>query len=694
MKKGFYAKMAFSNIRKNYRFFIPHILTGAGLLGSFYIILTLAMDGRLHEIKGGDYIPTFMVMGVAIIGLLSIILLFYTNSFLMKQRKREFGLYNILGMEKSHIGKVLFFESLFSNGCAIILGLAFGILFYKLCSLAVCRLLGTELIVGFYFITLKTILPAGLAFLVLDLIIYFINQISIGRMKPVDLLKSTKVGEKEPKVKWPLLILGILTLGGGYYISLTTESPLKALLLFFVAIILVIIGTYFLLTAGSIWVLKGLKKNKKYYYNKKHMPAVSGLLYRMKQNAVGMASIAILATGVLVMLSTTLSLYTRAENILASNYPDDCYITNQYGVFENGYENDQDYTFYELPVEYTEETITQVAKKHNLSVTEFAAQDYLEVAYVMEGNELSVDTQHLNIADNLAGLANILFITEEDYVKTGGEPLHLEKDEVEICPFNITDKYPYQSITIHGKKYQIKAVGDRFPIKTPMVSVVNVYGMVVADEDVLNDIYEAQKLEYGTYASNYSHRIVASFDNHLRLFDVGEDFTKDLRASFEQYIQEHHSEAVEYSTPAIDSVWDARTSIYGMYGTLLFLGILLGLVCLFATVLIIYYKQISEGYEDRDRFQIMEKVGMSKAEVKTTIRKQTLMVFFIPLIVAGVHMIFAIPLLTKLLKVLLLSNPWTFVMYAAICFVAFAVIYVVIYTLTARTYYKIVHNED
>ncbi|MCQ2513171.1 MAG: hypothetical protein MJ092_07305, partial [Lachnospiraceae bacterium] len=449
---------------------------------------------------------------------------------------------------------MLFYESLYSNVCAILLGLILGILFYKLCSLAVCRLLGTELIVGFYFITLKTILPAGLAFLVLDLIIYFINRINIGRMKPVELLKSAKVGEKEPKVKWPILIIGILTLGGGYYISLTTESPLKALLLFFVAIILVIIGTYFLLTAGSIWVLKILKKNKKYYYNKKHMPAVSGLLYRMKQNAVGMASIAILATGVLVMLSTTLCLYTQAEKTLVANYPDDCYITNQYAVFEKEYESDQDYTFYKLPENFVEETITQAAKHHNLSVSEFAAQDYLEVAYVMDGNELSADTQHLNIADNLAGLANILFITEEDYVKSGGEPLHLEKDEVEICPFNITDKYPYSSITIHEKTYQVKAVGDRFPIKPPMVSVVNVYGLVVADEEVLEDIYEAQKLEYGTYASNYSHRIVISFDDRHKLFDVGEDFTKELRDSFEQYIQEHHPEAVEYSIPATDSV--------------------------------------------------------------------------------------------------------------------------------------------
>lgn len=694
MKKSFYAKMAFSNIRKNYRFFIPHILTGAGLLGSFYIILTLSMDGRLHEMKGGEYIPTFMIMGAIIIGLLSVILMFYTNSFLMKQRKREFGLYNILGMEKRHVGKVLFFESLYSNGCAIILGLIFGILFYKLCSLVVCRLLGTEMVLGFYYIKAQTIIPAGLAFVILDVLIYLINRINISRMKPVDLLKAANVGEKEPKVKWPILIIGVLALGGGYFISLTTQSPLEALILFFVAIVLVIAGTYFLLTAGSIWVLKRLKKNKKYYYNKKHMPAVSGLLYRMKQNAVGMASIAILATGVLVMLSTTLSLYTKAETTLAGNYPHDCYITNSYAVFGEGYVDDKDYQRYEFPSDFLEKTVRDAAAEQGMTVTGYDVQNYLEVGYQMDGTELKSDTSDVNIADNLAGLSSIIFITEKNYVELGGEKLNLAADEVVICPFSATDRYPYRTITIHGKAYDIKASINRFPIKTPMVSVINCFGIIVADETVLDNIYEAQKLDYGLNASEYIQRIAVTFDNRQKTYVKGDAFTENLRAEFASFIEEHHPKEVEYSTASIDSVWSAREAIYGMYGTLLFLGILLGLVCLFATVLIIYYKQISEGYEDRERFQIMEKVGMSKAEVKTTIRKQTLMVFFIPLAVAGVHMIFAFPILTKLLKVLLLSNPWVFVLYAGICFVAFAVIYVIIYTLTARTYYRIVHNED
>ena len=299
MKTGFFLKLARSNISKNRRFFLPRILSEAGLLCVFYIVFTLRADERILQLRGGQYIEVFMSIGVAVMMLLSVILLFYINSFLMKQRKREFGVYNILGLEKRHICRVLFHETALSSLASVVLGLAMGTLFYKLCSLLICQLLNAEIVLGFYFINARSLALSGAFFLVLDVMAYGVNCVTIARLKPVELLSSANVGEREPKVKWPLLVLGLLALGGGYYISLTTQNPLKALVLFFVAVILVIIGTYFLFVAGSIFVLKALKKNKRFYYNKKHMPAVSGLLYRMKQNAVGLASIAILATGVL-----------------------------------------------------------------------------------------------------------------------------------------------------------------------------------------------------------------------------------------------------------------------------------------------------------------------------------------------------------------------------------------------------------
>ena len=269
MKTGFFLKLARSNISKNRRFFLPRILSEAGLLCVFYIVFTLRADERILQLRGGQYIEVFMSIGVAVMMLLSVILLFYINSFLMKQRKREFGVYNILGLEKRHICRVLFHETALSSLASVVLGLAIGVLFYKLCSLLICQLLNAEIVLGFYFINARSLALSGAFFLVLDVMAYGVNCVAIARLKPVEMLSSANVGEREPKVKWPLLVLGLLALGGGYYISLTTQNPLKALVLFFVAVILVIIGTYFLFVAGSIFVLKALKKNKRFYYNKK-----------------------------------------------------------------------------------------------------------------------------------------------------------------------------------------------------------------------------------------------------------------------------------------------------------------------------------------------------------------------------------------------------------------------------------------
>lgn len=360
MKTGFFLKTAWGNIKKNYRFFIPRILAEAGLLGCFYIAYTLACDGRLAHIKGGEYIPTFMLMAVAILGGLSFVLLLYTNSFLMKQRKQEFGLYNVLGMEKKHVGRVLFHESVLCGIISVLLGLVVGVLFYKACSLLICKLLKAEIIVGFYFIKASTLLPSALIFLGIDLFIFIVNRINIGRMKPVDLLKSRQRGEKEPKVKWVMLVFGLAALVSGYVIALTTKSPLAALGMFFLAVVLVIIGTYFLFVTGSTFILKTLKKSKKYYYKKDHMVAVSGLLYRMKQNAVGLASIAILSTGVLVMMSTTTSLYSGLQGTLDKNFPQHFYAQQTREL--------QNQTWEDIPMDVVEKNIRQAAEENGVKV--------------------------------------------------------------------------------------------------------------------------------------------------------------------------------------------------------------------------------------------------------------------------------------------------------------------------------------
>ena len=689
MKTGFFLKLARSNISKNRRFFLPRILSEAGLLCVFYIVFTLRTDERILQLRGGQYIEVFMSIGTAVMMLLSVILLFYINSFLMKQRKREFGVYNILGLEKRHICRVLFHETALSSLASVVLGLAMGTLFYKLCSLLICQLLNAEIILGFYFINAKSLALSGAFFLVLDVVSYGINCVTIARLKPVEMLSSANVGEREPKVKWPLLVLGLLALGGGYYISLTTQNPLKALVLFFVAVILVIIGTYFLFVAGSIFVLKALKKNKRFYYNKKHMPAVSGLLYRMKQNAVGLASIAILATGVLVMISTTVSLYAGAEETVKRNFPQDYYLSARYLQWSD---EGQLLHSEDMPRETLLRAVEQGAEKNGLTIKEMDFQEYLTVSYIYENDTLTCERVSGNAADNLKGLSVITYITEEMYRSLGGEALNLAKDEIAVCPMDIRQSgFDRPTLTIGEDTYQIKTTIPLFPISSGMeAAATNSYGIVVEDESVLAHIFDQQKAAYGEAASDYTRRIAASFAGRGANGDVGEKLERDVEAYLKEAAFPQQQEPGEGLTITGNTVWGARESVTAMCGALLFLGIILGLVCLFATVLIVYYKQISEGYEDRARFQIMQKVGMSRREVKSTINSQVLLVFFLPLVVAGMHLAFAFPILEKVLHILLLSSTSLFVACSLVTFGVFAAVYTLIYTATARTYYKIV----
>ena len=685
MKHGFYSRIAMENIQKNRRLYIPRILAEAGFLGCFYILLTLAMDSRLSDALGGAYLSMFMTMGAVIIGLLSFILILYVNSFLMKRRKGEYGLYNVLGMEKRHVIHVLFFESFFTSLLSVLLGLCFGMLFYKLSSLLICRLLRGDIVAGFYYLSAPTLPISAMIFFALDLFAFLVNSVTIRRLKPVELMAGAHTGEREPRVKWALLILGLLTLGTGYFIALTTKSPLQAILLFFAAVILVIIGTYCLFVTGTTFVLKCLKRNKGYYNNCRHMPAVAGLLFRMKQNAVGLASIAILATGVLVMISTTVSLYSGVQDTVNTNYPQELYLSaNQ----------TKDDTVTPVPSSRLTEIVESTAEEYGLQIEHIEAEKMLTVSYLTRGDALLTKTE-VTGGWSPEELTGAIFITENTYTQLKGQTyfttdarhLNLGKDEIAFCRIMSTVRNlgeAPETLTIHGKEYRVKEMISYFPVSINMGTLVDVVGIVVADEDALEEIYLAQKAAYGEYASEYVDRIGVSFADEEAVSAVGTSFSRTvidkLRASYPGVL-----------SFSLDTKWDALHNVLDMYGTFLFLGILLGLVCLFSTILIIYYKQISEGYEDRERFQIMEKIGMEAQEVKKTIGSQMALQFFLPLATAAVHTAAAFPILLKLLKILMLTNTQLFVSCTLITLTVFALVYTAVYLLTARTYYKIVH---
>ena len=681
MKLGFYGRLAMNNIRKNARFFLPRIGTEAGLAACFYIMLTLAMDKRMQRVKGGHYLSTFMWMGVVILALLSAVLMLYINRFLMKQRKREFGVYNVLGMEKRHVGRVLFFENAISSLLSVAGGVFAGMVFYKLCSLLICRLLQTDVVAGFYYVTPLTILPTVGFFLALDCFIFLLNRISVALMKPVELLQSGSAGEKEPKIKWIMLVLGLLALGTGYYLTITTESPLNAMALFFAAVLLIILGTYFLFVAGSIFVLKMLRKNEKFYYRPQNMPAVGGLLYRMKQNAVGLASIAILATGVLVMISTTMALYAGYEGVLNRNYPQHLYLDA--GI----YKEDGDVKL--LSPSDLEGIVRHAAEKNGVEIKSAEYHEYLLVSYYETDHCLYTqpEMQDASVMEIASDIGNYFFMTEQTYHNLTGETLGLSNGEIAVCsiynPEGLKDLTG--TLTIHGRQYRIRENLYHYPVSAGyLASMFACYGVVVPDQITLNEIYEGQKNALGQHASEFTRRVAVTFADLHKTETVGKLMDKEILASLNELAD---GAALYYN---LDTRWNAKEALLGMFGTLLFLGLLLGLVFLFATALIIYYKQISEGYEDRTRFQIMEKIGMSRQEVRKTIGKQVLLVFFLPLAVAGIHLAAVFPILTRMMKILMFFSVKLFAFSALTTFAAFASIYVLIYFGTSKTYYKIV----
>lgn len=691
MKNRFYTRLAAQNLRKHARLYVPRVLAEAGLLGCFYILITLAMDRRLSEAVGGAYLSAFMAFGALVIGLLSLILILYVNSFLMKRRRAEYGLYNVLGMEKRHVMRVLLAESCSASLLSILLGLLFGALLYKLCSLLICRLLRAGVVAGFYYLSAPTLLASAILFLAMDGIAFLASAAAVYRMKPVELLSGRHAGEREPRVKWLLLVLGALTLGAGYFIALTTKSPLQALLLFFAAVLLVIVGTYCLYLTGSTFVLKCLRKNRRYYYTSRHMPAVAGLLFRMKQNAVGLASIAILATGVLVMISTTVSLYGGVQDTLDTNYPRQLYLSAHVGSGD---------AVEHVPFDALSAVVAEAAAENGVEISDVEREKLLTVSYLMEGDRL-LTREEAEGGWRLEDLTDALFITEETYAQLRGkgvrddpdrlrdpETLGLAKGEIAFCRIATTvddlGREP-RSLTIHGREYKIKQTLTYFPVSRYAAgNIIKSVGIVVADGDVLDGIYRAQKAAYGEHASEYISRIGVSFADEAAASAAG----TAISAAIAEKLRAAYPGELSYE---LDTKWESLHNMLDMYGTFLFLGILLGFVCLFATILIIYYKQISEGYEDRERFQIMEKVGMEPREVRRAIGSQLVLQFFLPLVTAAVHTAAAFPILLKLLRLLMLTNTTLFVLCTLVTLAVFSMAYAAVYLLTARTYYRIVH---
>lgn len=682
MKTGYYSRLAAGNIIKNRRLYVPNILAGSGLLAMFYIMETLANDDRITCVSGGAYLQMILPLGSLVLMFLSFILLLYTNSYIMKQRGRELGLYNVLGMEKRHITGILFYESFISAAAVLVCGIFGGIVLYRLAALFITRILGVESILGTGFVRLKSIAFAALFFALQYLIGFGVNCVRVAKMKPVELLKSGRAGEREPKIKWLFLLAGIAALGGGYYIALTVKTPYDAITGFFIAVILVIIGTYCLFIAGTIAMLKLLKSNPRYYYRKNHMIAVSGLLYRMKQNAVGLASITILATMVIVTVTATVSLYAGTNDTINKQFEHNAYVSLHYGV----YTEDGNVESYE-----TEENlmalIGEASGNTGLEIESAVTQSYLNMGFAVVGDRLEGDAEE---AGNDPQLANFSIITAGEYEKISGGHIDLAENEVAVYASPANDVSLPGSFEIGDMRFETVKKLESFPISSEMYEMFSYFGVVVSSDEVFDRVDEYQRSVYGSNASAVIHKIALDFADENQAERDYSIFNRELYRLMKDFFDETRGDSYDWVSSDISIKWAEYSDLIGMYGTLLFLGILLSVVFLFTTALIIYYKQISEGYEDAERFKIMQKVGMSPDEVKAAIRRQIVLVFFLPLIVAAIHTAFASPLLLKLLKIMFLSNIRLYFTCMGITLAAFAIIYVLIYSITARVYYHIV----
>ena len=642
MNNFIYEKLAVTNLKNNRKTYVPYIFTGVLTVMMFYIIDALSKGKGITQ----NTLKICLQYATGVIIVFAVIFLFYTNSFLIKRRKKEIGVYNILGMGKRHIARMMAVETILTAGISILGGLVFGIIFGKLMYLLLLKILHNSVDMQFS-VNGTAIVQTVILFAGIFLLTYLYNILQIQLVNPVELLHGGNQGEKEPKSRWLLVIVGVAALGNGYWIALTTEAPLEALLKFFVAVVCVIIGTYALFIAGSIVVLKILRKNKAYYYNPKHFTSVSGMIYRMKQNGAGLANICVLSTMVLVMVSTTVSLYAGMEDILDSRFPRDV------SIVCNEADTNKEETLQRL--------IKEQCEKAGVKITDRVRYRYGSMNAVLKGNNLEKVEQYY--PDN--HFYYVEMITQEEYNRIEKQNVSLK--EQEILTYTTNGKCGKKQINIAGQNYQVKK--ELSEMTSQPKSTAEMYKTLYI---VFANAEQIERIESFSYADKFNLK--------------GDDGKQ--KEALEQIQNEFYEKIPD---GMMESRMLSRSSFYELYGGLFFIGIYLGSMFIMATVLIIYYKQISEGYDDRERYQIMQKVGMSKKEVKRSIRSQVLSVFFLPLVVAVIHVAVAFKVMTKILGVLNLTNVSLFAVCTIITIAVFAVFYIIVYSITAKEYYRIVN---
>ena len=683
MKRGLYLRLALDGMRKNKRLYLPYLLTCAGMVMMFYILYSLAYSPVVRDMRGGATMGVILLLGTIVIAVFSLLFLLYTNSFLAKRRNREFGLYNILGMNKRNLSRILGWETALSALISILGGLAGGLLFAKLGELFLVRMAGER--TGYAL----SVAPRGIAaaFLFFGAIFALLLLVSLARVgvsKPLDLLKSEAAGEKPPKANWVLALAGLALLGGAYYLAVTIESPLTALLIFFIAVLMVILATYLLFIAGSVTLCRLLQKNKKYYYKSAHFVSVSSMAFRMKRNGAGLASICILATMVLVMLSSTSCLYFGGENAIRGLAPYDMTVALRFSGPEN------------CSAEGLEE-LTSLAD----SASGGRAKDLITITDVnfggyFENGSLDMDgySRFLEISATpsvLEHVRSVYFLPLRELDRLTGTEHPLQPGEALV--WSSGSPYKYDSLSVKGcSPIRVAGTLKELPFRFTTEQTLTVtYCFFLPD-------WEERAGELHAYCASLGEELINTEAEQVCFFDlpglsVEEQLAVegDIRQALLERTDDDRRAWTGFTTTARAEL---RSSFYSMNGSLFFLGIILSIVFVAAVALIIYYKQLSEGYEDQRRFGIMQKVGMTGKEIRSAVNSQVLTVFFAPLLMAGLHLCFAFPFVQKLIRLFGVANTPLLILTSGLCFLAFGLFYVFVYRQTAKAYVAIVSEGE
>lgn len=673
MHKGIFSRLAKQNIRNNKSTYIPYMITCIFCIAMIYMMEFLRDCPTLDQaVRQADEVRMIVFTGEIVVEIFCIIFLIYSNSFLMKRRQKEIGLYNILGLERNHIGIVMFLETIITSIGSLAGGIAAGIIGSKLALLLLLKLLHIPSVLGFY-ISVKGIFTCLFMFGIIFLMILFLNLAKIHLSRPVELLRGNNTGEKEPAAKWLMALIGFICLGAGYYLAVTTESPIKAITIFLLAVILVMAGTYLLFTAGSIVILKFLRRRKSFYYRTGNFISISGMLYRMKQNAIGLASICILSTGVLLMISMTVSIYFGMNDIMLNRYP---------------YDVDMSVTsISEDECQTAIEAFEKAIADNKVPVEKSVEEIYLDIVCSKNGDQILI--KPANTIRNSDSVLVLSLLDQAEYERLTGISANLNDGEIFAWYPSAVQK---DSVTVDETEFTVKKWLDKNPLTCGEDAVSDNAVLVVTDEDFKK--FDEMRTEM--------YKGVSSAP-------AGEDLTLHLGLD----ITGSETDKIDFGTPVMEVVKDLKKngglsenswitsgirqqeyeSYYADNGSLLFIGILLGSLFLMGTAMIIYYKQISEGYEDQKRFEIMQKVGLSRREVRSSVRRQILMVFFLPLLMAMLHITMAFPMIRRMLLLFGMTNTKLFIGCTAGTVLIFAVVYGLIYLMTARSYYHIVERK-